>query len=477
MFDKFFVRRSCRVARFPAILFAGLVVATMLRTAVPLHAAAYSWIGGHTSGYGDWAIGLNWTASLTPTGSDAAYISNNFVSTGGTAVVTMPGATCGTLSLGNGGTVQMTGGGLSATTYEVVGNSGTGTFIQSGGSNSIGNYLFLATNVGSSGSYNLNGSGSLTAEFELVGYSGTGTFMQSAGTNSIGDFLYLGYNVGSSGSYNLNGSGNLTAEFELVGSSGTGTLTQSGGTNSSNLVLGFSPSSSGTYNLNSGLLKISSLSQGSGTAAFNFNGGTLLASGSFTTNLPMALGTSGGGAIFDTAGYVVTLASSLSGPGSLTKVDSGTLMMAASNTYTGDTIVSAGTLILDYPDLVLTSNAWVNNLGSGGILDLNYDGTDNINALYINGVAQPPGIWGGPGSGAPNTSSYLAGSGLLNVVPEPSTLALLAAGALGLVGSGRRRRRVARRTARPPAFDQQDGPAILSFPSYSLPASAGRRLA
>ena len=41
----------------------------------------------------------------------------------------------------------------------------------------------------------------------------------------------------------------------------------------------------------------------------------------------MTLGTSGGGATFDTAGYAVTLSGSLSGPGSLTKVDSGTLIL------------------------------------------------------------------------------------------------------------------------------------------------------
>ncbi len=154
----------------------------------------------------------------------------------------------------------------------------------------------------------------------------------------------------------------------------------------------------------------------------------------------MTLGTSGGGATFDTNGYAVTLSGSLSGPGSLTKIDSGMLTLAANNSYTGDTFVDAGTLILDYPDLAATSNAWVDNTGSGGILDLNYSGTDSINALYINGVAQSPGIWGGPSSGVPNTSSYLAGSGLLNVVPEPSTLALLGVGVVGLLGWGWKRK-------------------------------------
>jgi autotransporter-associated beta strand protein len=58
-----------------------------------------------------------------------------------------------------------------------------------------------------------------------------------------------------------------------------------------------------------------------------------------------ALGTSGGGATFDTAGYAVTL----SGSGSLTKVDSGELSLATTNTCAGDTFIGGGTLALGSP--------------------------------------------------------------------------------------------------------------------------------
>jgi autotransporter-associated beta strand protein len=60
----------------------------------------------------------------------------------------------------------------------------------------------------------------------------------------------------------------------------------------------------------------------------------------------MTLGSGGGGATFDTAGYAVTLSGSLSGPGSLTKVDSGTLTLTANNSYAGKTTVNAGILSL-----------------------------------------------------------------------------------------------------------------------------------
>ncbi len=63
-----------------------------------------------------------------------------------------------------------------------------------------------------------------------------------------------------------------------------------------------------------------------------------------------------------------------------------------------------------------------------------------------------------------------------NVVPEASTLALLAAGALGLLGYGLRRRRIAR-TTKPSALDQPHAPTILFFSSHSSTASAVRRAA
>ena len=63
----------------------------------------------------------------------------------------------------------------------------------------------------------------------------------------------------------------------------------------------------------------------------------------------MTLTGSGGNATVDTAGYTVTLSGSLSGPGGLTKTDSGTLVLATTNTYTGDTLISGGTLQLTMP--------------------------------------------------------------------------------------------------------------------------------
>ena len=62
-------------------------------------------------------------------------------------------------------------------------------------------------------------------------------------------------------------------------------------------------------------------------------------------------------------------------------------------------------------------------------------------------------------------TSQLYATGNVTLTPEPSTLALFAAGAIGLAGYGSWRRRTTR-TAKPTAFTQQDAPPILAFPSH-----------
>jgi T5SS/PEP-CTERM-associated repeat protein len=314
---------------------------------------------------------------------------------------------------GDNGTYQLSGSGLLSIFdgYAYVGYSGTGNFTQSGGTNTMNDFLYLGYNSGSNGTYTLSGSGSLATSCQFVGYNGSGTFIQSGGTNSgSGESLSIGSGSGGSGAYNLtgngfvnfweesiggggtgiftqsggtnslsgsltltssatyslSGSGQLSAPTEYVGQSGIATFTQSGGTNTvggGGLNLGTNATSAGTYNLNGGLLQLSSLVKGSGTAAFNFSGGTLQASSGFSTSLPMTLGTSGGGAAFDTAGYAVALSGLLSGPGSLTKVDSGALTLAAANTYSGNTLISGGTLALG--NGLALQNSTLDTSGSG----------------------------------------------------------------------------------------------------------------
>ena len=105
-------------------------------------------------------------------------------------------------------------------------------------------------------------------------------------------------------------------------------------------------------------------------------------------------------------------------------------MLTNTNTYTGDTTVSAGTLSLTTPCLADTAAV---RLSTGTTLNLTHSSTDVIDKLYLNGVLQAPGTWGAVGSGATHQSSLITGTGLLNVLEGPPPFETWAA-AYGLTG-------------------------------------------
>ncbi len=267
--------------------------------------------------------------------------------------------------------------GVGGNANEDIGNSGSGSFTQMDGNHMVSGVLLLGNAAGATGTYDLQG-GSLSATDEFVGVSGSGSFMQSGGTNTVG-IMFLGLN-GGSGTYNLSGNGQLSAYFgyEYIGASpvtgaysGTGSFLQTGGTNSAgNLTLALGSGYSGTYTLNGGLLQLSSLAQGGGAATFNFGGGVFQATASIYTSVPIVLTAAVGNGVFDTNGNALTLAGPLSGPGGLQKIGAGTLTLAVSNGYTGTTLVSIGTLLLG------DSNAL-----SGSTFDSSGSGTLSFGAL------------------------------------------------------------------------------------------------
>jgi fibronectin-binding autotransporter adhesin len=117
---------------------------------------------------------------------------------------------------------------------------------------------------------------------------------------------------------------------------------------------------------------------------------------------------------------------------SVDKVGTGKWVLSGTNTYTGDTTVEDGVLSITSGFLEDTADVY---LTATGVLDLDFTGTDDIDALFFDDVAQSVGLWGAVGNGAATfTSSFLTGTGLLNVggttlqalaaVPEPSSLLL-----------------------------------------------------
>jgi autotransporter-associated beta strand protein len=279
--------------------------------------------------------------------------------------------------------------------------------------------------------------------------------------------------VGWSGNANLNITGGTLAvgnagEGFSVGESGVGTVTQSGGTVTASAMyfnrMTNAVSSKGTYNLNGGTLAFSSLSRpaasvSTNVSALNLNGGTLKATASTASWITgaFAVNVQAGGAILDTQAYNVTvLTALLNGGGGLTKNGTGALTLAGLNTYTGDTTVSAGALLLpDNSQMLFTIGADGVNNGIGGsgtltangdfVFDLTGAGATAGNSWTIVDAASLTESFGATFSVASftdngdNTWSKQSGAvtyifdettGGLSVIPEPATIGMLGLGAL-----------------------------------------------
>jgi T5SS/PEP-CTERM-associated repeat protein len=216
--------------------------------------------------------------------------------------------------------------------------------------------------------------GSLYADYQYV--SSPGTFTHSGGTNSTMCLYLRRGGVGSGDNYILSGTGQLIAGTEYIGytGSGTRTFTQTGGTNTvtSNLYLGYNSGTSGTYNLNGGTLVLKSISIGSGSATFNFGGGTLQASGDFTLTIPMTLTGTNGNANIDTAGHSVTLSGVLSGAGGLNKLGSGILTLTSSTNFSKNIQVLGGEMDVSYE---MNGDRTIAVTGSGSTLSMTNSGS------------------------------------------------------------------------------------------------------
>lgn len=420
---------------------------------------------------GDWSVASNWgqVPGGLPTSSDEATIENDF-----SCSITKTNEFCTRLFIGKfqgGGTIQMSDGGLSVAQYLYVGYVNPGTLNQTGGTVDVGvnayigelttatynlgggllhvgsdeylNYYGSGTVIQTGGTnsserlyssmYSLSGSGLLSVAFEGLG----GNFNQSGGTNAVSYLLNL-----SDGTYNLSGTSSLSAPTEETAFSGTtATFNQSGGTNSvgilqvgfqagssgtynqfaglnsvSQIILGIQAGSLGTFNLSGGVLTVGGITQMSGTANFNFGGGTLQASSGFSTSVPMTLGNSAGGAIFDTSSYIVTLSGSLSGAGGLTKYGVGTLALEATNSFSGNTLICGGTLSLGSPLALQQSTLEISGKGAVSF--------ELLTSATLGGLS---------GSGAINLSN--TASGAVAIIVGNNNTSTIYSGALNGPGS------------------------------------------
>ena len=305
-------------------------------------------------------------------------------------------------------------------------SGGQGTFTNQGGTVNASTKIVVGTNIGSSGHYIQQASpnpGDPLPSTTVVGSTYVGSFTGSTGGTGLIEM--------TSGTFNTSG-------IE-TGYGGIGTFSQSGGIVTVNGSVDLAFAGQGTYNLTGGSLILSSLTMGTGTPAFNFGGGTMQASASFASSVPLTLTGINGNATIDTLGNNVSLSGSVSGSGGLTKLGTGTLTFASINSadYLGATTISAGKLQLSALSTstfnlhAITGNGAL-AVGSGASASTLAADSINVGTLSL-GIGSRITI--NPIPGGP-----LASTANLTVVPEPSTaVLLLLAGLFGVFYCGYRR--------------------------------------
>ena len=328
------------------------------------------------------------TISLVMNGSGTQVLCGSNTYTGPTTI------SAGTLQIGdgtNGHDGSLTTSGIAnnaALVYDVaVGQaaaypiSGAGSLTKAGagtltlsGSNSYTGSTFLtggiiALNTGLPGS-SLVMSGSTT--LDLSGASGglvsLGSLADAAGSPT-GHQVLLGGNTLETGLDNSSTafSGTISGSGGLV-KSGSGTFTLAG-TNTY----------SGGTSLQAGTLSIGSDGNiGGPGSTINFQGGILQVTGSAITNLDshtVNWGSFNGGIDVADAGNSLTISQAISGSGSLTKAGPGLLVLSGSNSYTGNTFLTGGSIALNTglpsSSAVMSSNTTLDlSSASGGLVSL-----------------------------------------------------------------------------------------------------------
>lgn len=260
-----------------------------------------------------------------------------------------------------------------------------------------------------------------------------GTAHNATGTLTIDGGRYVGTNAGTAMGIGL-GTARMSSFVITRGTATVATLNMNINT--------------ATIGLNGGVLEANGITRTGGTASLNLNGGTLRArqnNATFVTGLSNVTVQSGGGRI-DTQGFNVTIGNALiagTGGGGLVKLGSGTLSLTGSSTYTGNTTIEQGRIVLGSGDnrLITTGSVVLGAASTSGTLVLG-DGTARnqtlggltatglggsvvggaaaVSTLTLNissGTNSFAGVLGGAASNENQLALTKTGSGILSLSP------------------------------------------------------------
>jgi autotransporter-associated beta strand protein len=336
-------------------------------------------------------------STVTKTGAGTLILSGSATVTGLTIVAE------GTLQIGNNSASGNLAGNIvnngtlvfkRSDLHDITGViSGAGAVIQNGGSNA----RFAAENT-------FTGPLTVITGNVAIGNGGSGGSLATQSIVNAGNVIF-----------------NRTTDYSYGGViSGTGTVFK---VNTNTLTLSGSNTYSGHTQIEGGTLVFGAIQNlGTGQGYLKLSNGTLKWGAGNTADIslradgitPRAVRIDAGGGTFDTNGNDVTLSAPIGEglTGALKKAGAGTLTLASTPTYTGDTVVNAGTLAVNQPSFGDTVDV---SIANGATLHLNFTGTDTVNELFIGGQRQAKGTWGSLTSDARNKTSLITGTGILQV--------------------------------------------------------------
>ncbi|MCW1923642.1 autotransporter-associated beta strand repeat-containing protein [Luteolibacter arcticus] len=414
-----------------------------------VHAATYSWDGTT----GPYNVNTNWSTDITPVAADNAQLTN-----GGTIQISAGVIAPATGFLNNipasNGIVEVSGGTLNSNNLQVTG--GTGVFNISSGTVTVPTDARIAATNGQ-----INISGTAIVHFPkltLGSVAGvTGATMTVSGSaavqmdqNGNGRELWIGGNNNGSGVLVLKDSASWTyvrkdgtTDFAIGRGTGSGVVTiqdnatlsyTAGIAAAAPIWVGGAPNFGGVvgsnmanaFNINGGTVTASGIQRfGAGNGSLNLNGGKIVAEGASANYFAGFTGTGGnqsvnllaGGMRFDSNGFDVTTTSPLSGVGGVEKLGTGSLILSGACTYSGDTKVTAGTLVFNAAFLHDSSKL---TIATDALVDLAHGIEDIVDELDLGGTPAGAGTWGSSASTATNVNdTFFAGTGVIRVGPPP----------------------------------------------------------
>ena len=336
------IHGSLRAFITAAILALALLAPASLQAANPL------WTGPASGG--DWFVDANWNTLGVPTIDDGVTIRNAHLELGEGAAAFAESVKLSTLDNGYGKLTLRVDASLKAAGSFNVGSGG----YYSEGTLELFDYATLFSDSGSLSNFQYDNAGTVImadssswtiTTLLFIGNYGKGTFtIQDAAQLEVGGIITLGYYATGNGTLNLWGGTVATQGFERGGAEWTGALG----------VIA-APPGAGTLNLNGGTIRATA----DNDDFFLRFGNLAIQEHGLTMSIDEGCAV--------TATNAFTNLAPLTRSGAFTKDGEGTLTLTAANTFTGATIINAGTLALDL-NASLASDTL--EIASGAILQL-----------------------------------------------------------------------------------------------------------